>query len=159
MPTFAPRDYAKQGVARKIGANSRRRAKVEGGSLFVRGVGHQFDGGALSSDFGPLVLRGIDRQIGLTQRLSQAFRDPRHPAYITHSLQTLFAQRTYQIACAYGDGNDANALRTDPLFKLGLERRPLDEAADLASAATFSRLENAASPRALYRMAQAFAAQ
>jgi hypothetical protein len=127
---------------------------VEG--LTVRG---EFDGGALSSDFGPLVLRGIDRQIGLTQRLSQAFRDPRHPAYITHSLQTLFAQRTYQIACAYVDGNDANALRTDPLFKLGLERRPLDEAADLASAATFSRLENAASPRALYRMAQAFAAQ
>jgi hypothetical protein len=50
-------------------------------------------------------------------------------------------------------------LRTDPLFKLGLERRPLNEAADLASAATFSRLENAASPRALYRMAQAFADQ
>ena len=29
-----------------------------------------FDGGALSSDFGPLLLRGIDRQIGLTERLA-----------------------------------------------------------------------------------------
>jgi len=28
-----------------------------------------FDGGALSSDFGALLLRGIDRQIGLTERL------------------------------------------------------------------------------------------
>ena len=28
-----------------------------------------FEGGALSSDFGALLLRGIDRQIGLTERL------------------------------------------------------------------------------------------
>lgn len=118
-----------------------------------------FDGGALSSDFGPLLLRGIDRQIGLTERLAQAFRDPRHPSYITHDLRALFAQRTYQIACAYEDGNDANALRADPVFKLGLDRKPLDETADLASAPTFSRLENAATPQALYRMAQAFVDQ
>jgi hypothetical protein len=31
--------------------------------LTVRG---DFKGGALSSDFGPLLLRGVDRQIGLT---------------------------------------------------------------------------------------------
>lgn len=92
--------------------------------LTVRGA---FDGGALSSDFGPLRRRGIDRQIGLTERLAQAFRDTRHPSYISHSVRALFAQRPYQIACAYEDGNDANALRTDPMFKLGLERRPLDE--------------------------------
>ena len=54
---------------------------------------------------------------GLTERLAQAFGDSRHPSYITHSLQTLFAQRTYQIACAYEDGNDANALRADPLYQ------------------------------------------
>ena len=127
---------------------------VEG--LTVRGA---FDGGALSSDFGPLLLRGIDRQIGLTERLAQAVDDSRHPSYITHSLRELLAQRIYQIACAYEDGNDANALRSDPVFKLGLERKPLDEAADLASAATFSRLENAATPRDLYRMAGVFVDQ
>jgi hypothetical protein len=127
---------------------------VEG--LTVRG---ECDGGALSSDFGPLLLRGIDRHIGLTERLAQAFRDSRHPSYITHSIRELFAQRTYQIACAYEDGNDANALRADPVFKLGLERKPLDAAADLASAATFSRLENAATPRDLYRMAGVFVDQ
>ncbi len=32
-----------------------------------------FEGGALSSDFGPLLLRGVDQQIGLTYRLAQAF--------------------------------------------------------------------------------------
>jgi hypothetical protein len=41
--------------------------------------------------------------------------------------------------------------RTDPVFKLSLERKPLDEANPLASAPTFSRLENAATPQALYR--------
>ena len=70
-------------------------------SLTVRG---DFEGGALSSDFGPLLLRGVDRQIGLTERLAAAFQDQRHPSYLNHSLHDLFAQRIYQIACAYEDG-------------------------------------------------------
>jgi hypothetical protein len=121
-----------------------------------RTVRGEFDGGALSSDLGPLLLRGIDRQMGLTERLAEAFRDLRHPADITHSLRALFAQRIYQIGCWYEDGNDANTLRSDPVFKLGLEQRPLDTDNALASAPTFSRLENAATPQALYRVGQAF---
>ncbi len=124
--------------------------------LSVRG---DFDGGTLSSDFGPMILRGIDRRIGLTERLSKAFNDRRHPSYITHPSRELFAQRVSQIACAYEDGNDADRLRTDAVFKLGLERKPLDETMDLASAPTFSRLENAATARDLYRMARAFVEQ
>ena len=118
-----------------------------------------FQGGALSSDFGPLLLRGIDQHIGLTHRLANAFEDKRHPSYLDHSLRDLLAQRIYQVTCGYEDGNDANSLRTDPLFKLGLERAPLDPTTDLASAATFSRLENAATRKDLYRLAQAFVDQ
>lgn len=124
--------------------------------LTVRG---DFEGGALSSDFGPLLLRGVDLQIGLTERLVAAFQDQRHPAYLTHPLHDLFAQRIYQLACAYEDGNDANALRPDPMFQLGLERLPLDAAADLASAPTLSRLENAATRKDIYRLAVAFVEQ
>lgn len=124
--------------------------------LTVRG---HFDGGAQSSDFGPLLLRGVDQQIGLTERLTRAFDDQRHPSYIEHPIRALFAQRTYQIACAYEDSNDANTLRTDPVFKLGLERKPLERDTDLARAPTFSRLENAATGQDLYRMAQAFVDQ
>lgn len=124
--------------------------------LSVRG---DFDGGALSSDFGPMILRGIDRQIGLTERLATVFDDKRHSSYITHNLRELLAQRIYQIGCAYEDANDANALRTDPLFKLGLDHRPLDTETNLASAPTFSRLENAASTKDIYRIAQAFVDQ
>ena len=49
-----------------------------------------FKGGALSSDFGALLLRGIDRQIGLTERLAAAVQDKRHPSYIDHALRDLF---------------------------------------------------------------------
>jgi Transposase DDE domain group 1 len=115
-----------------------------------------FDGGALSSDFGALLLRGIDRQIGLTERLAAAVRDKRHPSYIDHTLRDLFAQRIYQIASGYADGNDANSLRYDPMFKLSVERVPLDPTQNLASAPTFSRLEHQVTRTDLYRLTQAF---
>jgi hypothetical protein len=115
-----------------------------------------FDGGALSSDFGALLLRGIDRQIGFTERLAAAMRDRRHPSYTDHALRDLFAQRIYQIASGYADGNDANSLRHDPMFKLSVERLPLDPTQDLASAPTFSRLEHSVTRTDLSRLTQAF---
>jgi hypothetical protein len=115
-----------------------------------------FEGGALSSDFGALLLRGIDRQIGLTERLAAAMRDKRHQSYIDHTLRDLFAQRIYQIAAGYADANDANSLRRDPLFKLGVERSPLDPTHDLASGPTFSRLEHQIDRKDLYRLTWAF---
>src|SRR5436190_23302318 len=114
-----------------------------------------FEGGALSSDFGVLLLRGIDRQIGLTARLAAASHDTRHPSYIDHPLRDLLAQRIYQIAAGYADGNDANSLRRDPLFKLGVERSPLDAEQDLASAPTCSRLAHQRDRKDLYRLTRA----
>ena len=85
-----------------------------------------FEGGALSSDFGALLLRGIARQIGLTQRRAAAIHDKRHQSYLAHPLRDLLAQRLYPLASGYADANDANHLRHDPVCKLGLERRPLE---------------------------------
>src|SRR5512134_1107636 len=110
----------------------------------------------MSTDIGPLLLREVDRQVGLTERLAQAIEDRRHPSYIDHPLADLLAQRIYQIACGYEDANDANALRHDPLFPLGLKRDPLSDAVALASAPTCSRLENSVSTKDLYRVATAF---
>src|SRR5215467_3556626 len=115
-----------------------------------------FEGGALSSDFGVLLVRGIDRQIGLTKRLAAAIHDKRHQSYIDHPLRDLLAQRIYQLASGYADANDANHLRHDPVFKLGVERCPLDPAHDLASAPTFSRLEHQIDRQDLYRLTRAF---
>src|SRR2546430_3671936 len=113
------------------------------------------EGGALSSDFGALLFRGIDQQIGLTERLAAEIHDKRHPSYIDHPLRDLLAQRIYQIASGYADANDANTLRRDPLFKLGIERAPLDAEQDLASAPTFSRLEHQIDRKDLYRLTRA----
>jgi hypothetical protein len=65
------------------------------------------------------------------------------------------AQRIYQLASGYADANDANHLRHDPVFKLGVERCPLDPAHDLASAPTFSRLEHQIDRSDLYRLTRA----
>ena len=47
------------------------------------------EGGALSSDFGALLLRGVDQQRGLTERLAAAIHDTRHPSYIDHPVRDL----------------------------------------------------------------------
>ncbi len=114
-----------------------------------------FEGGALSSDFGALLFRGIDCQIGLTERLAAAIHDKRQRSYIDHPLRDLLAQRIYQIASGYADANDANQLRHDPVFKLGVERRPVEAQDDLASAPTFSRLEHQMDRKDLYRLTRA----
>ena len=44
----------------------------------VRG---DFDGGAVSSDFGVLLLHGVDRQTGLVASLAAAIQDRPHPSY------------------------------------------------------------------------------
>lgn len=115
-----------------------------------------FEGGSVSSDFGALLMHGVDRQTGLIQRLASSIRDQRHPSYIDHSVLDLLRQRIFQTACGYVDGNDANSLRHDPAFKLAVERAPLDAHNALASGATFSRLENGMSRKDIYRMARAF---
>jgi hypothetical protein len=73
-------------------------------------------------------------------------------------MRDLLAQRIYQLASGYADGNDANSLRRDPLFKLGVERLPLAPEQDLASAPTFSRLEHSVDRKDLYRLTEALAA-
>ena len=122
----------------------------------VRGA---FDAGALSSDLGPLLMRGIDRQIGLIERMANAIQDRRHPSYIDHELRDLLRQRIFQMSSGYEDQNDATPLRHDPLFKLGLDRLPLDPHQALASQPTHSRLENAVRRADLYRIAAAFVEQ
>ena len=61
-----------------------------------RSVRAEFDGGVMSSDFGLLILRGVDRQIGLIERLAEAIDDQRHPSYIDHPLRDLLAPRIVQ---------------------------------------------------------------
>ena len=107
-------------------------------SIPAHSVHADFAGGGLSSDLGPVLLRGVDLQICLTKRLAAALSDRRHQSYVDHSYHDILTQRIYQIGCGYEDGNDPNSLRHDPMFKLGAARLPFDDDAALASGATIS---------------------
>jgi len=112
--------------------------------------------GAFSSDFGPLRLRGVDRQIGLTERLATAIHAKRHVSSIAHPLRDLLAQRISQSASGYADGHDAKSLRHDPGFKRGGEHLPWAPDQDLARAPTCSRRAPRRDRQDLSRRTKAF---
>jgi hypothetical protein len=110
-----------------------------------------FDGGLLTSDGGVLLLAQIERQLGLADRLAKCIEDPRDPAAVQHSIAEMIRYRALLIAAGYPDGNDCDALRTDPAFKMAVGRLP-ETGADLCSQPTMSRLENLPRPTELMRM-------
>lgn len=114
-----------------------------------------FDGGAVTSDAGLLVLRETERRIGIIRRIADSIMDNRDKRYIDHSMKDLVSQRVMQIACGYEDADDSDHLRRDPALKMACNRAPLS-GDDLASQPTMSRLENSVSRTTLYRMAQGF---
>jgi Transposase DDE domain group 1 len=117
----------------------------------------RFDGGKLSAEGGLLALREIEDRLRLADRLADCLKDPRAPERVRHSLADIIRFRMMLIAAGYEDGDDADHLRTDPIFQLALERLP--SGADLCSQSTVSRLENLPDRRALLRLAQAFVEQ
>jgi len=119
---------------------------VENKELCVR-----FDGGRLSSDGGVLVLREIEKRLGLATRLADCLTDRRDPASTTHSYADMIGARLFAIACGYEDCDDLDVLRFDPAFKLACGRLP-ETGRDLMSQPTLSRLENAPSWRVLARI-------
>lgn len=121
-------------------------------SLKRRNVVADFAGGTITSDAGGLLLREVDRRLGLTRALSAAIPDPRNPQLTVHEQRTMIAQRVLGIALGYEDLNDHQTLRTDPLLQTLTESAP-DPEAPLASPPTLSRLENRAGRRALMNMA------
>jgi hypothetical protein len=125
---------------------------VQGKAVVAR-----FDGGRLSSEGGLLALREIERRLGLADRLAACLKDPRMPEKVVHRLAEIIRFRTLMIAAGYEDGNDADTLRGDPMFKLALDRLPSGE--ELCSQSTISRLENLPDVRALLRLGRALVEQ
>ena len=113
------------------------------GPVEGRRVAADFDGGAMTSDAGGLLLGSTDRAVGLVDRFAGCFRDGRAPGLIEHSVRTLVGQRVFAIALGYEDLNDHDELRHDPLMATlagKLESRRSD-CAPLAGKSTLSRLE------------------
>jgi hypothetical protein len=111
-------------------------------------VAADFSGGTLSSDGGQLLLRQIDRGLGVTAALARCFGDRREQRWVDQSVPQLLAQRIYALALGYEDLNDHAQLRRDPLLAVACEKAdPLgrdrlhDATAALAAPATLNRLE------------------
>ena len=113
-------------------------AAVEG-----REVVGGFDGGAITSDAGALLLGAADRAIKLTERFAGCFHDTRRQYLIEHEVVTLLTQRVFGIALGYEDLNDHDELRHDPMMavlagKLAARR---EDCAPVAGKSTLNRLE------------------
>jgi hypothetical protein len=100
----------------------------------------RLDGGRLSSEGGLLALREIERRLGIAHRLAACLKDPRMPEKVVHLLAEIIRFRMLMIVAGYEDGNDADTLRRDPMFKVALDRLPSGD--DLCSQSTISLLEN-----------------
>ena len=112
--------------------------RVEG-----RPVVAAFDGGALTSDAGVLLLGAADRSLDLVRRLSGCFRDARNPRFIEHSVATLIGQRVFGLALGYEDLNDHDELRHDPVMAVlaGKLKARREDCAPAAGKSTLNRLE------------------
>ena len=104
-----------------------------------RRVAAAFSGGDVSSDGGVLLLRQVDRRLGLTAEVARLLDDPRRKASCEHDLLSMLRQRVYGLALGYEDLNDHDQLRRDPAIQTAVDRdRPL------ASSPTLCRFENRA---------------
>lgn len=115
--------------------------------VFERAVGKQvvaaFDGGAITSDGGVLLLRACDQAIGLLDQLTGCFEDRRNQNAIEYPLRVLLGQRVLGMALGYEDLIDHEQLRHDPLIGAMLDRLQAGRkgCALLAGKSTLNRLE------------------
>jgi len=121
----------REGTSSKLVFSRLKRQKVEG----------YFDGGRLTSDAGAMLLREVDRRLGLTSALAACITDPRCVRRIRHDRHRMLTQRVFGIGLGYEDLNDHQSLRDEPLFQVLVAQRP-DPDRPLASPATLCRFEN-----------------
>jgi hypothetical protein len=110
----------------------------------------RFDGGKISSDAGGLLLREVEKRLGIVRRFSGCFRDYRDPQRIEHSVESLVGQRIYGMALGYEDLNDHDSLRHDVVLGVLCEKldptggdrvREKDQGKAIAGKSTLNRLE------------------
>lgn len=123
--------------------------QLEFHTLGRREVIGRFDGGRITSDGGAVLLRKVDKRLGLLDRLARCFSDYRNRLSIEHDVQSLVSQRVYGLALGYEDLNDHDVLRKDSVRALlvgkqdltGAERvRESDRGHPLAGRLSISRI-------------------
>ena len=93
--------------------------------LNQREVRGQFDGGAITSDAGGLLLREVEKRTNIIGQFASCFSDYRDPELVEHGVAELLAQRIYGLALGYEDLNDHEELRRDPRLAMLVEKEDL----------------------------------
>ncbi len=114
-----------------------------------REVVARFDGGAITSDAGGLLLREVEDRSAIIGRFARGFVDHRDPELIEHTVEELIRQRVYGLCLGYEDLNDHDDLRHDPLLAVlvgktdptGQDRVGRQRGKPLAGKSTLNRLE------------------
>ncbi len=119
-----------------------------------RRVQASFDGGAITSDAGALLLRQVDQRLVLTRAVARALNDPRRSASCDHDSLSLVRQRIYALALGYEDLNDHQQLRCDAALQTAVERDTV-----LASQSTLCRFENRAERESAWQVHQVLVEQ
>ena len=108
------------------------------GDGFAKPVVARFDRPDASTDGGLMLVKALDTQLGLTERLAACLDDAREPGKVLHEMIALLQQRIFGLCAGYADCNDAARLVHDPIHKLMVGRDPLT-GLGLASQPTLSR--------------------
>ena len=114
----------------------------------------QFEDDRISSDGGAILLKAVDKRIGMISLMAASFTDRRVGGRVKHEVEEILSQRIFGLACGYEDANDAAKLASDPVMKLVAGRDPFGD--DLASQPSISRFEGSATSKDLFRMATSF---
>ncbi len=118
--------------------------------LNQREVRGQFDGGAITSDAGGLLLREVEKRTNIIGQFASCFTDYRDAELVEHGVAELVGQRIYGLALGYEDLNDHEEMRRDPLLAVLVEkedltgedrRRASDQGTALAGKSTLNRME------------------
>jgi hypothetical protein len=128
---------------------------IQFSSLKNKKISADFNGGTLTSDAGVLLLREVDKHIGLIDAIDKCIPDQRNPFFTVHQQRTMLAQRIFGIAVGYEDLNDHQSLRDDPLFQI-ISERGIKDNLPLASPPTLCRLENRIDRKTLSEIAKVF---
>lgn len=131
----------------RTGCSAQAGAVIDSNQLVLWEIGRQevtvdFTAQDVVTDTGLLLVRELDLKLGVLAEAASRLDDPRSQLHVTHDADQLLVQQVYQLLGGYFDANDANALRTDPLFQTLVGRHP-GEDQPLASGSTISRFRYA----------------